>query len=52
MMGGLLLSAVDTEGRPGLAWRAGHAAKTARKESHRLAHTARREAKLAKAQLH
>ncbi|SRR6266545_7481955 len=52
MMGGLLLSAVDTEGRPGLAWRAGHAAKSARKESRRLARTARREAKLAAGKLH
>lgn len=26
LLGGLLLAAVDTEGRPGLRWRAGHAA--------------------------
>jgi uncharacterized membrane protein YphA (DoxX/SURF4 family) len=51
MLGGLLLAAVDTEGRPGLAWRAGHATQTARKESRRLLRTARREAKLSKAQL-
>jgi uncharacterized membrane protein YphA (DoxX/SURF4 family) len=51
MLGGLLLAAVDTEGKPGLAWRAGHATQTARKESRRLIRTARREAKLAKAQL-
>jgi len=51
MFGGLLLAAVDTEGKPGLAWRASHAAQSARKESRRLARTARREAKLAKAQL-
>ena len=25
LLGGLLLAAVDTEGRPGLRWRAGHA---------------------------
>jgi putative oxidoreductase len=52
MMGGLLLAAVDTEGQPGLAWRAGHAAKTARKESRRLARSARREAKHAAGRLH
>jgi len=50
MLGGLLLAAVDTEGKPGLAWRAGHATQAARKESRRLIRTARREAKLAKAQ--
>ena len=26
MLGGLLLAAVDTEGKPGVAWRAKHAA--------------------------
>src|SRR5687768_12715541 len=46
MLGGLLLAAVDTEGRPGLAWRASHATQTARKESRRMIRTARREAKL------
>ena len=29
LLGGLLLAAVDTEGRPGLAWRARHAARHA-----------------------
>lgn len=51
MLGGLLIAAADTEGRPGLAWRARHAVKDARRESRHLARTARREAKLAKAQL-
>jgi putative oxidoreductase len=51
MLGGLLVAAVDTEGQPGLAWRASHATQSARKESRRLIRTARREAKLAKAQL-
>jgi len=51
MFGGLLLAAADTEGKPGLAWRASHAVRAARKESRRLARTARREAKLARAQL-
>lgn len=50
-LGGLLIAAADTEGRPGLAWRARHAVKDVRRESRHLAHTARREAKLAKAQL-
>ena len=30
MLGGLLLASVDTEGRPGLAWRAKHGARVAR----------------------
>jgi hypothetical protein len=40
--GGLLLAAVDTEGRPGLGWRARHAATDAK----RAARAAKREAKL------
>lgn len=51
MFGGLLLAAVDTEGRPGLAWRARHAARDARREARHLAATARREARLAAAQV-
>lgn len=51
MFGGLLLAGVDTEGRPGLAWRARHAAGATRREARRLAKEARREARLAKAQL-
>lgn len=50
-MGGLMLAAVDTEGKPGVAWRTQRAARDARKGSARLAKSARREAKLAKAQL-
>jgi hypothetical protein len=60
LMGGLLLAAVDTEGQPGLAWRASHGAKAAKRETKRgaklakretrqFAKTARREAKLAAA---
>ena len=45
--GGLLLAAVDTEGRPGLAWRARDAGRSARRETRRLAHDAKLEAKLA-----
>lgn len=51
MFGGLLLAAVDTDGKPGLAWRARRAAKDAKREAGTLAKTAKREAKLAKAQL-
>jgi uncharacterized membrane protein YphA (DoxX/SURF4 family) len=51
MLGGLLIAAGDTDGRPGVAWRARRAARDARREAKHLAATARREAKLAKAQL-
>ena len=43
MLGGLMLASVDTEGRPGLAWRAQNAGRAARREAKHL----RREAKLA-----
>jgi putative oxidoreductase len=48
MLGGLLLAGVDTEGRPGVAWRVKHGAKTARREAKHARKTARREAKRAK----
>jgi uncharacterized membrane protein YphA (DoxX/SURF4 family) len=51
MLGGLLLAAVDTEGKPGIAWRARRAASDVRREARGLAKSARREAKLARAQL-
>lgn len=44
MLGGLMIAAMDTEGRPGLAWRAGHAVEHAE----RAAEHGRREARLAK----
>jgi uncharacterized membrane protein YphA (DoxX/SURF4 family) len=58
IMGGLLLAAVDTEGKPGVAYRATHGAKAVKRETRRgaklakretkqLANAARREAKLA-----
>jgi uncharacterized membrane protein YphA (DoxX/SURF4 family) len=54
MLGGLLLAVVDTGGKPGLGWRARHAAKeakrtaeSARRETRSVAKAARREAKLA-----
>jgi putative oxidoreductase len=59
MLGGLLLGAVDTEGRPGLAYRAKmagasaeRAATTTRREARRAVRTARREARLKAVQAH
>lgn len=46
VLGGLLIAAGDTEGRPGVAWRARHAAKDARREARHLARAAKREARL------
>jgi len=62
ILGGLLLAAVDTDGKPGMAWRAKHAATdvkreaqhvraTARREAKHAARAARREAKRARAQI-
>lgn len=47
MLGGLMLAAVDTEGRPGVAWRAKHAAGGARREARHRAREAKLGAKLA-----
>ncbi|HEY3534306.1 MAG TPA: DoxX family protein [Pedococcus sp.] len=59
LMGGLLLAAVDTEGRPGIAYRMGMAgdsakrhAKAARREARHAAKAARREATLAASRAH
>jgi putative oxidoreductase len=51
LTGGLLIAAGDTEGRPGMAWRARRAARDARREARHLAHSAKREAKRVKAEL-
>jgi putative oxidoreductase len=51
MLGGLVIAAGDTEGKPGVAWRTRRAAKDARREARHLATAARREAKLAKARV-
>ncbi len=51
MLGGLMLAAVDTEGRPGIAWRARRAAKDVRRETKRIAHDAQRETRLAAAKI-
>lgn len=48
MFGGLLIAAVDTEGRPGLAWRAKRAASDVRRETKHVTKAAKREAKLAR----
>jgi uncharacterized membrane protein YphA (DoxX/SURF4 family) len=45
--GGALLAAVDTQGRPGLAWRSKHAAEHLNASAHRTKRAARREAKRA-----
>lgn len=51
MLGGLIIASGDTEGKPGVAWRARRAAKDARRGAGHLAGSARREAKLAAAQI-
>jgi putative oxidoreductase len=45
MLGGLLITAADTGGKPSLAWRGRHAAKAARHDVALAARTARRSAK-------
>ena len=47
LLGGLLLAAVDTEGEPGLAWRARQASDDLQDSTRRVTKRARREAKLA-----
>lgn len=47
VFGGLLLAAVDTEGRPGVAWRAKHAVGTAQREAKHLRREAKAQARLA-----
>ena len=47
MFGGLLLAAVDTEGKPGVAWRAKHAASDARRSAKQMRRQARLQARVA-----
>ena len=47
LLGGLLLAAVDTAGRPGLAWRAQHAGHHVARSSHHARRVSRLEANLA-----
>jgi putative oxidoreductase len=51
VVGGLIIAAGDTDGKPGVAWRTRRVAKDARREAKRLAHDARRETKLARARI-
>ena len=48
MLGGLLLAAVDTEGKPGVAWRAKHAVGSAKREAKHLRKEAKAQARLAR----
>jgi uncharacterized membrane protein YphA (DoxX/SURF4 family) len=47
LLGGLLLAASDTEGRPGLRYRTEHAVERGQRSVRRTVRTARREAKIA-----
>lgn len=51
MLGGLLLASVDTEGRPGVAWRTKRAVGDVRREAKHLSREARQQAKLARRSL-
>lgn len=51
MLGGLLLASVDTDGKPGVAWRTRRAARDVRREARHLSQTARLEARLVKAKV-
>jgi putative oxidoreductase len=51
VLGGLIIASFDTEGQPGVAWRARRAAADVRRETKQLAKDARREARLAKARV-
>lgn len=48
LLGGLLLAAADTKGRPSLRWRASHLADETQRSVHRAVRTARREARIAR----
>lgn len=50
MMGGLLITAMDTQGKPGLAWRAGHAVEHAGMAADRTKREAKLATKLARAE--
>lgn len=47
MLGGLVLAAVDTQGRPGVAWRTQHAVGSARRSARHLRREAKSQARLA-----
>ena len=48
MFGGVLLAAVDTAGKPGLAWRAQNLANRSQRGASRAVRSTAREAKIAK----
>jgi putative oxidoreductase len=48
LLGGLLLAAVDTQGKPGLRWRASHSMQHSVRAAKRTVRTAKRDAKLAR----
>ena len=48
MLGGLVLAALDTEGKPGVAWRAQHAVGSAKREAKHLRREAKQQAKIAR----
>ena len=50
MLGGLMIAAMDTEGRPSIAWRAGHAIEHAEQRIDRTRREAKLSRKLAKAE--
>lgn len=52
LLGGLVLAAFDTAGKPGVAWRVQHGARAAKREARHLAHDAKLEARLAASKLH
>jgi putative oxidoreductase len=51
LVGGLIIAGVDTEGKPGVAWRARRAGRDVRREAKTLARQARSEARIARAHL-
>jgi putative oxidoreductase len=48
LLGGLMLASVDTEGRPGLAWRGRHAVGQVERSAHRASRQAKRAARRAR----
>jgi len=48
MLGGLVIAAIDTEGKPGVAWRAQHVVGSAKREAKHLRKEAKAQAKLAR----
>jgi uncharacterized membrane protein YphA (DoxX/SURF4 family) len=48
LFGGLILAVMDTEGKPGVRWRAGHLAHSARRSMRRAAHQTQSKARIAR----